>query len=283
MSWLDKLEKKFGKYAIPNLMYYIIVLYGIGFVLYMVNPQFFFTYLSMNPEAIMHGQVWRLVTFIMQPESSNIFMTLLILYVYFLIGNQLEMVLGTFRFNFFYFSGIFLHILAAMLMYFAMGISLPIGILQLNMSMFLTYATLFPDVEFRIWFTIPIKGKWLAWAEMAFLLFSIVRVFLPAYRNSPQLVQYMMGSLEATASLVNFLLFFFLAKRGMKYAKHKRDFKKKLKQAKPVDYGSGAKHKCAVCGRTELDDPHLEFRYCSKCNGNYEYCQDHLFTHTHVK
>ena len=81
MSWLDKLERRFGKYAIPNLMYYIIILYGAGFVLFMVNPQFFSDYLSMSPQAIMRGQIWRLVTFIMQPESGNVFMTALILYV----------------------------------------------------------------------------------------------------------------------------------------------------------------------------------------------------------
>ena len=283
MNILNKLERRFGKYAVPNLMYYIIILYGAGFVLFMVNPQFFSDYLSMSPQAIMRGQIWRLVTFIMQPESGNVFMTALILYVYYLIGSQLERVLGTFRFNFFYFSGIFFHILVAMLMYFLTGLSLPIGILHLNTSMFLVYATLFPDAEFRIWFTIPIKGKWLAMAEMAFLLFSILRVFLPAYNKGLQVLAYMVGALEATAALVNFFLFFLLAKSGVKYAKHKREFKKKVRQAKPMDYGNGAKHKCAVCGRTELDGEGLEFRYCSKCNGNYEYCQDHLFTHTHVK
>ena len=81
MSWLDKLERRFGKYAIPNLMNYIIILYGAGFVLFMVNTQFFSDYLSMSPQAIMCGQIWRLVTFIMQPESGNVFMTALILYV----------------------------------------------------------------------------------------------------------------------------------------------------------------------------------------------------------
>ena len=42
-------------------------------------------------------------------------------------------------------------------------------------------------------------------------------------------------------------------------------------------------HKCAVCGRTDKDSPGMEFRYCSKCEGNYEYCMDHLYTHKHVK
>ena len=88
---------------------------------------------------------------------------------------------------------------------------------------------------------------------------------------------------------LNFIIFF-LSSRNMKpytpgQMKRKNDFKRKMRHAeRPVNsYANGAKHRCAVCGRTELDDPNLEFRYCSKCNGNYEYCQDHLFTHTHVK
>ena len=43
-----------------------------------------------------------------------------------------------------------------------------------------------------------------------------------------------------------------------------------------------AKHKCAICGRTEHDGDDIEFRYCSRCVGNYEYCLEHLYTHTHV-
>ena len=93
----------------------------------------------------------------------------------------------------------------------------------------------------------------------------------------------------AFISILNFIIFF-LSSRNMKpyspgQMKRKNDFKRKMRQAeRPVNvYANGAKHRCAVCGRTEMDDPNLEFRYCSKCNGNYEYCQDHLFTHTHVK
>lgn len=44
-----------------------------------------------------------------------------------------------------------------------------------------------------------------------------------------------------------------------------------------------ARHRCAICNRTEQDDESLEFRFCSKCEGNFEYCNEHLYTHIHVK
>ena len=69
MNWLDKLERKFGRYAIHNLMYYIIILYAVGFVFQMINPSFYYNYLSLDAAAILHGQIWRIVTFIIQPPS----------------------------------------------------------------------------------------------------------------------------------------------------------------------------------------------------------------------
>ena len=67
----------------------------------------------------------------------------------------------------------------------------------------------------------------------------------------------------------------------------KREIKRKQKFKSDMKTAQAEKirlthHKCAVCGRTEKDDPNLEFRYCSKCEGNLEYCMDHLYTHKHV-
>ena len=87
------------------------------------------------------------------------------------------------------------------------------------------------------------------------------------------------------ASLLNFVIFFLSSRNMRRFGPKERARKAKFKRqsAPHMKYANGAKHRCAVCGRTELDDPCLEFRFCSKCNGNYEYCQDHLFTHEHVK
>ena len=289
MNWLNKLERKFGRYAIPNLMYYIIILYGAGFVLNLLNPQFYYQYLSLNAEAILHGQVWRILTFIIQPPSKSIIFVVFALYLYYLIGRQLEMAWGAFRFNLYFFAGMLFHVIAAILAYLLTGLSLPLDVWYLNLSLFFAFAALYPDVQFLLFFIIPVKVKWLAWLDGAYFIWAVVQAVLPSYGGGVYGIYYKANALAAAVSLLNFVIFF-LGSRNMKpyspkQVKRKKEFYKKVQQARRPDnvYENGARHKCAVCGRTELDDPNLEFRYCSKCSGNYEYCQDHLFTHTHVK
>lgn len=288
MDWLTKLERKFGRYAIPNLMTYIIILYAAGYVLYMINYPFYYQYLSLNAEAILHGQVWRVITFIIQPPATSPLWLLVSLSLYHFLGQQLEMAWGAFRFNMYFFSGIFFHVVAAIIVYFLTGLSLPLGTGNLNMSLFLVFAALYPDMQFRLYFLIPVKAKWLAWIDIAYILYAVVQAFLPAYGGGIYGIVYKANAVAAVVSILNFLIFFFSSRNMKPYTpkqmKRKREFKKNVSQAKgSVNYyKDGARHRCAVCGKTELDDPNLEFRYCSKCKGNYEYCQEHLFTHTHV-
>lgn len=285
MNWLEKMERKFGRYAIPNLMFYIIIFYGVGFVLNFINQDFYYQYLSLNAEAILHGQVWRIVTFMIQPPSTNLLFVVFVLYLYYMIGRQLEMSWGAFRFNLYFFAGVLFHVIAAIAAYLITGLSMPMGTAYLNLSLFFAFAALYPNMEFLLFFFLPVKVKWLAWLDGAFFLYTIVQAFLPAYGGSLYGVVYKANALAAAVSILNFVIFF-LGSRNMKpyspkQVKRKKEFTKNIR---PVNqYANGAKHMCAVCKRTELDDPNLEFRYCSKCNGNYEYCQDHLFTHTHVK
>lgn len=289
MNWLNKLERKFGRYAIPNLMTYIVILYGAGYVLNMVNPTFYAAYLSLDTQAILHGQVWRIFTFIIQPPSNNLIWLLLALYLYYFIGKQLEMTWGAFRFNLYLLAGVLFHAIAAILAYLVTGVTLYLGTTYLNMSLFLVFAALYPDVQFMLYFFIPVKAKWLAWLDVLFFLYGIAQAFLPAYGGGVYGAYYQANALAAAVSLLNFAIFFIGSRNGRAYSpkqmRRKREFQKNVRRASrpAASYPNGAKHRCAVCGRTELDDPNLEFRYCSKCNGNYEYCQDHLFTHTHVK
>lgn len=288
MNWLDKLERKFGRYAIPNLMYYIIIFYGVGFVLNMVNSSFYYKYLALDVGAVLHGQIWRLVTFIIQPPTSSLIFIVFAMYLYYMIGMQLERAWGAFRFNVYFFSGMFFHILAAFILYFIMGVALPVSAWYLNMSLFFAFAALYPDMEFLVFFILPVKVKWLALLDGVYFLYTVVQAFLPAYGGGVFGIVYKANAVAAAVSLLNFLIFFFGSRNVRPYTpkqmKRKHEFKKNMKQArKTMTYGNGASHQCAVCGRTDLDDANLEFRYCSKCNGNYEYCQEHLFTHTHVK
>lgn len=283
-SWLGKMERKFGRYAVPNIMKYLIVLYAGGYFLYMINPMFYLNYLILDWGAVLHGQIWRLLTFLMQPPSASIFMVALLLYIYYMIGMQLENALGTFRFNFYLLMGIVLHIVASLIVYLTTGMVISPSVEYLNLSFFFVFAMLFPDAQFLLFFAIPIKGKWIALIDGFYFLWAIISPFLPAYRGTGY------GAMVAAlASILNVLIFYLLSRNMHAYSpkevKRRREYQRKVQQAQRPEhvYENGARHKCAVCGRTELDDPNLEFRYCSKCNGNYEYCQDHLFTHTHVK
>jgi hypothetical protein len=156
--------------------------------------------------------------------------------------------------------------------YFAL-ISMNFSTYYINMSIFLAYAATFPDMQVLLMFIIPIKVKWLG---IAYAVLLAVEFF-----------QYgLIGKIVIAASLLNFVVFFLLTRKALimrmspKQMKRRHDYKKEVKKARPM---SIAKHKCAVCGRNSEDNPEAEFRFCSKCNGNYEYCQEHLFTHTHVK
>ncbi|MCF2553805.1 PLATZ transcription factor family protein [Faecalicatena contorta] len=289
MSWLDKMERKFGKYAIPNLMTYIIILYVLGLVLELFAPDFYYEYLSLDVSAILGGQIWRVFTFIIQPPQTSYIFMIFAMYMYYMLGRELEAVWGAFRFNLYFFSGMFFHVVAAFVAYFLTGVFLPLGTWYLNMSLFLAFAAIYPEMQFYLFMVIPVKAKWLGILDGVYFLYTILQAFLPAYGGNPMVgFIYKSNALAAAVSILNFVIFFLGSKRMQPYApkqmKRKREFQKKVRQAaKPMNYGNGVKHRCAVCGRTELDDPNLEFRYCSKCNGNYEYCQDHLFTHTHVK
>lgn len=285
MNWLDKLERKFGRYAIHNLMYYIIILYAVGFVFQMINPSFYYNYLSLDAAAILHGQIWRIVTFIIQPPSSSLLFIIIVLYFYYVLGSNLERTWGAFRFNVYFFSGMLFHVIAAIIVYLLTGLSLPLGTSYLNLSLFFAFAAMYPDLEFLLFFMIPIKAKWLAVIDGLYFGYTVLQAFLPAYGGGYYGILYKANALAAVVSILNFVIFFLCSRNMKPYSPKERMRKQQFKQKmRPTNhYAGGARHRCAVCGRTELDDPNLEFRYCSRCNGDYEYCQDHLFTHTHVK
>lgn len=295
MKWFYKLERKFGRYAITNLMYYVIVMYVIGFIIDLVNPviapeiSIYHTYLALDAAAILRGEVWRIVTFLLQPPDAGIIFMVFALFLYYSIGKTLEFVWGAFRFNFYFFMGVIFHIIAAMVTYLITGVSFTMGTMYLNLSLFFAYAAVFPNQQLYIFFFIPIKMKWLALIDGILFGMTILRAFLPQYGGNPIYGIYYKGlALQAFVSILNFLVFFLLTRNLQKVSPkeiyRKQKYRKEMHQAKMQSHPhQGAMHKCTVCGRTELDDPNLEFRYCSKCNGNYEYCQDHLFTHEHIQ
>ena len=279
-NWLDKLERKFSRYAIPNLITNIIILYAAGFVLNLINPTFYSQFLSLDAGKILQGQIWRIVTFIIQPPSDSLIFIVFVLYLYYMIGKQLEAAWGAFRFNLYFFSGMLFIVIGAILAFLLTGAVLPMDTWYLNLSLFFAFAALYPDIQLLLFFVIPIKIKWLAYLDVALLAYSMITSILSGNWA---------GCVVILCSLANVLVFFLMTRKGkhnsFRQNRRRKEFKKAVSRGE-AEYRNPngiTKHKCAICGRTEKDDPNLEFRFCSRCNGNYEYCQDHLFTHEHVK
>ena len=279
MKLFNKLERKFGRFGIPHLTNYIIGCYILGYVIALMRSDFL-SYLTLEPAWILRGQIWRLITWVLIPPESLSVFTIIMLLFYYSLGTTLERTWGTFRYTLYIFSGLIFTILGAFFLYFIMvgnvtGIGNFFSTYYVSMSIFLAFAVSYPDMRVLLYFVIPIKMKWMAFVYAAMILYDIfnyVRIGL-----WPMAV-------PIVASLLNFVIFFFstrdIGRYRPKEVRRRQNFKKAVNPSKVTTI---TKHKCAVCGRTERDGENLEFRFCSKCNGNYEYCQDHLYTHEHVK
>lgn len=287
---MSPFERKFGKYAIRNLSFILVSCYGIGYLLQMMDrSNLLISFLTLNPYAILHGQVWRLVTWILVPPpgSGGLFLTLIMLLFYCSIGTSLERTWGTYRYNVYLFQGMLFTILGSFLMMgycylfqadmialntpeiFFAYFSQVFSTYYINMSIFLAYAATFPEAQVLLMFFIPVKVKWLG------IVYGIMLVF--EFFGSSVYYKFAIA-----ASLLNFLVFFLTSRNMMhlnpKQIHRRQEFKRDVRR------NTGpTKHKCAICGRTEVDHPNLQFRFCSKCDGNYEYCEEHLYTHTHIK
>ena len=210
------------------------------------------------------------------------------LFFYYSIGTSLERAWGDFKYNVYIFSGILMTILGSFLLY---GIEYAVkgypalmgtafSTYYISLSIFLGFAISFPDMQVLLYFIIPIKIKWLAYLDVALLAYSMITSILSGNWA---------GCVVILCSLANVLVFFLMTRKGkhnsFRQNRRRKEFKKAVSRGE-AEYRNPngiTKHKCAICGRTEKDDPNLEFRFCSRCNGNYEYCQEHLFTHEHVK
>lgn len=279
MKIINKLERKFGRFGIPHLTNYILVCYVIGYLLSLTKTSLI-SYLYLEPGLILQGQIWRLITWVLVPPGmSNILFVLIMLMFYYSLGTTLERTWGTFRYTLYIFSGLIFTVIGAFLLYFIEGgYVLFAGMFStyyISMSILLAFAASYPDMRVLLYFVIPIKMKWMAFVYVAMIGYDIFNyVRMGVWQMAVPIV----------ASLLNFIIFFLSTRDVQRYhpkeVKRRQEFKKAVN---PTKVTTITKHKCAVCGRTERDGENLEFRFCSKCNGNYEYCQDHLYTHEHVK
>jgi len=262
MNLLNKLERKFGRFAIKGLPIYISSLNMLVFLLTLIQVDFL-QYLFLDPYLVLKGEVWRLITYLFIPPEisySGIPWILFILYLYYLYGTALEHEWGSFKFNIYYFIGMLGTTIAAFI------IPIPATASFINLSIFLAFAYLYPDYEIHIFMIIPVKVKYLGWLSWAYIIYQLI-------------VFPWIGKLYVIIPILNFFLFFgkdiFLRykMRGSSIYR-KRKYQGAFQTKEYV-------HKCTVCGITEKENPNMEFRYCLSCEGRYEYCMDHLKNHEH--
>lgn len=221
-------------------------------------------YFVFYPELILKGQIWRLITFILIPPTSNLFSLVLTLYFYYMVGSALEQEWGVLKFNVYYLTGVVLTAVYSLLSG-AMASSF-----YLNLSLFFAFAMLFPNFQVLLFFILPVKIKYLAYLDAALFLLSIVLNRFP-------------GNLLPLVAIANFFLYFhrdiidfFRSRRTMGKTISFQNKVHRMKRER--DY----LHRCTTCGKTDTDYPDMEFRYCSLCRNYACYCEEHILDHTHI-
>lgn len=317
MKFLNKMEHKYGRYAIRNLPLIMIIFLVAGYTLRMLYPELL-NYLAFSPELICRGQVWRLISWVLMPPTSLDIFTVIMLFFYYWIARTLAAAWGDFMFNIYMIGGVAITDVGMLIAYVILK-SQNTAMARLNImvmpqtvttyyiltSILLAFALTYPDMQVLLYFLIPVKMSWMGILYGVFLVYD----FYKASMAVPRLMMLL--------SVANFAVYYLATRnlrrispaeilrrtkyrsavnrqkggqfsvfgkdRGEAPAKAGAGAAGKTKPSFTKIYPDGARHRCTVCGRTERDDPNLEFRFCSRCEGNYEYCQDHLFTHQHIK
>ncbi len=277
--------------GIPNLMLYVSLGAALVYFMSMFAQNYTLYYwLCFNRTLILHGQIWRLFTFpfVYGVGNPSVILILISLLCYYSLGRAMENLWGTLRFNLFYFSGILLMDVYCLLF------GGNADVYYLNLSLFLSYATLYPDNHFLLFFIIPVKAWIFALIDLAITAYEVISLSIPVF--------FFPYNLFPLVAIANYLLFF---GKGVANVipltwriNFKRLFNKKSAgtQAKTIPFPNAGSyeatvakpkepytHRCTICGRTDISDPDLEFRYCSRCQGYHCYCIDHINDHTHVE
>lgn len=270
--------------GIPNLMLYISLGCALVYLMTQITQTTtLYSLLVFNRNAILEGQVWRLISYPLTFYNSNILLMAISLFCYYSLGRAMENVWGTLKFNLFYLCGI------VMMDVYCMIFNCQADVSYLNLSLFLAYATMYPQSQFLLLYIIPVKAWIFALFDLALVVYGLLVYPFPY-------------NLFSVISLANYFLFFgkdVLNVIPVSWQLNARRLFRRTgskKKAKVIPFPSAGSyeattakaeapytHKCTVCGRTDLSNPELEFRYCSRCNGYYCYCQDHINNHTHIQ
>ena len=260
---------KHPDFGIPNLMRYIVIANAVFWLMGAINPVLM-NYLLFNPALILRGQIWRLVSFVFIPPSTGV-LAFIAFYFYYWIGSTLENQWGTGQFTIYFFTGVILTIVYGFAIYFITGRSMSLSSTYIFLSMFFSFAALFPDMQVLFLFIIPVKLKYLALVDAAFFVLSMITTPFPE-------------NLLPVVAVLNFLIFCGGELKNLlprRQSKSTINFKRESARIRYEQREKLYTHKCAVCGRTDTEYPNLEFRYCSRCVGYHCFCEDHINNHIH--
>ena len=289
MTILKNLRRRFELFCynnrskgIPNLMLYIALGSAVVYLMSEISGNYFlYSLLYFDRSLILQGQIWRLITYPLTYRIDSLLLMMVSLLCYYSIGRAMENIWGTLRFNLFYFTGV------VMMDVYCMLFGGTASVTYLNLSLFLSYATLYPDSQFLLFFIIPVRAWIFAVLDLLVVIFGLFNPF--PYNLFPLI------------ALGNYFLFFgsdvlnvlpmswrVNARRTVKRAAHPTSKTIPFNKAGSYEATHATQqapytHKCTVCGRTDVTNPELEFRYCSKCKGYYCYCSDHISNHTHIQ
>lgn len=273
---IDRFCALHPRLGVPGLMRYIVAANAIVYILGLFDKSgLLYRFLLLDPQAVLHGQIWRLVSYVLIPESGGIWL-MVSLFFYYWLGESLERLWGSAKFTVYYLSGVLLSALAVLLVYFIDRIPVPLGGAgYVNTALFMAYALTYPDAMVRILFILPIKMKWLAVLEAALYVFSVISALMARLWGM---------ALLPIVAMLNLFIFFspdFHRRADSVRAHNRREAVQFRKAVKEQQRQKGYNHKCEICGRTDTEYPNLQFRYCSKCAGYHCYCEDHIFNHMH--
>lgn len=297
--------------GIPNLMLWIcgisMGVYLLSFIGTLVGQLDVLTklhsWLRYDAELILQGQVWRIFSYVFTflmgrgVSLSGLLLSVISVMFYTWLGRTLEAVWGSLKFNLYYLSGTLLLSLTALLLYLCFPSVNYAGVSAnyVNLSLFIAVATLIPEQRVLLMMFIPVKMKWMAIVDLALTTLSVVQgmdnaLTMGLYYGSKIGLIYGLYALLPIVGLLNYLLFFgrdignLFGRRVNRYAPPRQPRQTAADPGRTTrSTGQRYHHKCTVCGRTDLDCPGLEFRYCSKCKGYFCYCIDHINDHEHVQ
>jgi len=262
MRILDVLERRIRPVAIPYLAPALVALQVVVYCwIAIMSPQSSagaVDRLAMIPARVLEGEWWRPVTFLAVPPPTNPIFAIFAWMLFAMMGMALERTWGAARFNLFMLIGWVVTIAAS----FASPEQATVNGF-LGLSVFLAFAAINPEFEIRLFLVLPVKVKWLAWISWALI-------------GATVLLGGTASAIAALASVTNWFIFF--GPDVLRRARHRRAASVKAAEARRP----AAFHTCRVCGRTDLSDPELEFRYCDRCTGAPCYCMDHLRDHEHL-